>query len=148
MPARRGSLAVAILFWMVSALAAQDSLAMWTRLTDQQLLDGSDVIVTGTLLGQTRVKSGTTDLTLGVVSVEQTFKGSATGVVLIALPGPDKPVSSTDITYKAGQSGLWFLRLRGADERGIYVADHPQRFVARQLAQPQIDWLRKSAPTR
>jgi hypothetical protein len=148
MPTRRGSLPVAILFWRLAAFAAESALAMWTRLTDQQLLDGSDVIVTGTLIGQSRVKVGAADLTLGVVSVEQTFKGSVAGVVLIMLPGPDRPVSSSDIRFKVGQSGLWFLRLRGADERGIYVADHPQRFVAREHAQPQIDWLRKSASAR
>ena len=131
------------------ALAGGNALAMWAApLTDQELIDASEVIVTGTLIGQSRVKTGATDLTLGVVSVEQVFKGGAGRVVLIALPGPERPISSSDITYKIGQSGLWFLRIRGADERGIYVADHPQRFVASDGAQRQIERLRKQIPAR
>ncbi len=52
-------------------------------------------------------------------------------------------MSSTDITYKIGQKGLWFLRLLAPKSAAIYAADHPQRFVPFANAGPSIEAVRK-----
>jgi hypothetical protein len=118
---------------------------MWERMSDAQLIERSDLVVTGTLIGHSAVRTSAEDLLLGVVQIDKVYKGAAETVALIVLPRPDRPISSSDVRFQIGQSGLWFLRLRKADERGIYLADHPQRFTASAQATTQIEALNKAA---
>jgi len=74
-------------------------------------------------------------LWVGTIRVESVLKGpAALGVALLALPSPAGPRSSTDLGYREGQRGLWFLRVRHPEGSGLYLADHPQLFVPQSKA--------------
>ena len=129
---------------------ATDAAAMWAPLTDAELTDQSDLIVVGELIGQTQVRLAPDQprLAFGILRVDEALKGDrARRMVLLALPSPDAPRSSTDITHRPGEKGLWYLKGR-AQAEGIYLADHPQRFVPANQATPRIDSLRKSLKNR
>lgn len=67
------------------------------------------------------------------------LKGDAgISVALLVLPSPDALRSSTDLVYRKGQNGLWFLRVRDQKDAGLYLADYPRRFVPLQQ-KVQID---------
>lgn len=117
---------------------------MWARLTDSELVQQSDAIVIGEIIGQTEVLAAPAiKLTLAVIRVDEVLKGDkhSIAVLLLELPSGESR-SSSDITYRRGQSGVWFLRLRSKSERGIYRADHPQRFQTIDEAAPLIKMLR------
>jgi hypothetical protein len=120
---------------------------MYARLSDQELFDRSDLIVKGVLIGETRIRSGSVDLVVGVIQIQETLKGSNARVALLAFPAPGQPVSSSDLRYPVGASGLWYLRLRGESELGIYLADHPQRYVPAAEAQEALKALRQRRDT-
>ena len=103
---------------------------MWASLSDEELVRTSELIVLGEWQGQTTLStSGLGTLNLGVIAVTETLKGLPnTRVVFVALPAASAPRSSSDIHFKQGDRGLWLLRLR-PESTGIYLADHPQRFV-------------------
>jgi hypothetical protein len=128
---------------LAAALPTGSSMAMWARLSDAELFDRSDLIVTGTLIGQTRVRIGTADLTVGVIDVKETFKGEPAEIAVLVLPTRGQPVSSDALPRATGDSGLWYLRLRTPTENGLYVADHPQRFVPAAEAEQAIKDLRR-----
>lgn len=119
---------LSVLLVLTGLLPALDTSAMWARLSDEELIEASSVVVKAEMTGITTVRFAGTgkNLRLGVLQVEKTYKGSRQTVRLLALP-PEAPVSSTDIVYVPGQSGIWFLRESNTDT-GIYMADNPQRF--------------------
>jgi len=129
--------------YIAVATLASEAMAMWASLSDQQLVQRSELIVVGTLIGFGRLQSGSLDLSIGVIQVDEVLKGQDSPIAFVALPTPEAPTSSTDISYKVGQVGLWYLRRRAASEQGIYLADHPQRFVPADQAQRAIAELRK-----
>ena len=110
--------------------------AIWAGMTERQLIDSSALIVTGTLTEKTRITlANGAVLHLGVIRVAESHKGDAgPGAVLIALPAPRRIAVSTDIRYRIGQRGLWLLRPHGGAVGGIYLADHPQRFMPLERA--------------
>ena len=119
---------------------------MWEGMTDSALCAQSSVIVEAEYIGHTQVKdaSAAKNLWLGVLKVESVLKGdSLQSVLLLAVPSPKAPGSSSDIVFTKGQKGLWFLRARSADDVGIYVVDHPQRFVASAQVPDRIEAIRK-----
>jgi hypothetical protein len=116
---------------------------MWARLSEQELRERSALIVTGALIGKTRVRIGSADLTLGVIEVQETLQGESAIVALLVLPSAGQPVASDTVQHAVGADGLWYLRLRIAAEPGLYVADHPQRFVPMAEAGPAIAALRR-----
>ena len=75
--------------------------------------------------------------------MQETLKGEPTEVALLVLPSQGQPVASDAIARAAGSSGLWYLRLRSPSEAGLYLADHPQRFVPAAEAEQAIKDLRK-----
>jgi len=118
--------------------------AMWARLTDSELMQQSQSVVIGELIGQTELVLGrpATKLTLAVIRVNEVLKGDRHAtVMLLELPSSELR-SSSDITYRPGQSGAWFLRLSSKAEHGIYLADHPQRFQTLDQAESLIKVLR------
>jgi hypothetical protein len=125
------------------SLPVDESAAMWARMSEQELRERSDLIVTGVLIGKTRVRIGSADLTLGVIEVRETLQGEPATVALLVLPSPGQPVASDTVQHAIGADGLWYLRLRIAAEPGLYVADHPQRFVPMTEAGPAIAALRR-----
>lgn len=122
-------------------IAVNSASAMWVKLSDAELVAQSDLIVTGTFKG----RSEAAGQDLGAIEIRSTLKGAAGGeVAYIVIPAVGKPVSSSDMLFRPGQEGLWFLRLRNLSKPGIYLADHPQRFVPANQAGPAIESVRKS----
>lgn len=125
--------------------------ASWARMTDAELIAQSDVIVVGELVGETRVKlqSERETLRLGVISVQEVLKGDPNqNIVLLVLPSQEGLRLSAEILYHKGQRGLWFLRLRSAKEVGLYVADHPQRFLSPTSEAQRIEAFRDALGKR
>jgi len=103
--------------------------AAWAGMTDQELINQSEVIVKATFIGSTIVKfpESPKPSLLGILKVEHVYKGKSLDVVLLSLPLRPHNVSvSTDILHTVGQNGIWLLKLSEGSE-GIYLADHPQR---------------------
>lgn len=120
--------------------------AMWAKMSEAELVATSPLIVVGTLEEITRLpRAGDgAGRTVGVIRIERVLKGdSGARVARIALPDPDGPAMSTDLHYRAGQTGLWFLRVVGDAGGGpLFAADHPQRFVPADRAAAMIETLR------
>jgi hypothetical protein len=106
--------------------------AMWVKLSEAELVDQSDLIVSAELIGETHLQLSPDQpkLTVGVLRVGEVLKGDPSQTVaLLALPSPEAPRSSADILYRRGQRGLWLLRRQSPKSQGIYLANHPQRFI-------------------
>ncbi len=116
--------------------------AMFAPLSDRELIDASTLVVQAEFLGQTEVQFGAAgaSMSVGVLMVQEALKGGLQGrIVLLALPSSAKPMSSSDILYRTGQTGLWFLHLPPNATKGIYLADHPQRFISSVSGRAKID---------
>lgn len=132
------------IFCCLLLLVCLDAAAMWVRMSESELLERSELVVSGTLIGQSAVRTASENMVLAVIKIDTVYKGAAgQSVALLVLPATDRPISSSDLQYRVGQSGLWFLRQRNADERGLFLADHPQRFTPAAKAAAQIDALEK-----
>ena len=105
---------------------------MWTGTSDDELVKSSALIVEATYAGQSAfspVAGASSRLTLGVLRVHKVLQGDpATELVFLRVPAIGLLRKSDDIVYTSGQHGLWFLRADDAYP-GLYLADHPQRFV-------------------
>lgn len=118
--------------------------ATWASLSETQLLARSELVVIGELIGHSEVvlSEGASALNLGVIRVDEVLKGpEGMSIAYLALPRAKGPAVSTDIHYRTGQQGLWYLRARGSGQ-GVYLADHPQRFVPATAASDRIRALR------
>ena len=112
-------------------LPPASAFAMWEKLSDADLVAKSEVIVRGEVVGLTRLEApGQGPLALAGVKVQETFKGPERSLVLVVEPLPEGPISSSDISHAVGTNGLWFLRARPVGPGGVFLADHPQRFVS------------------
>ena len=107
--------------------------AMWARMSDAELIEKSQLIVVGEWIGQSPLRLGQEGaaMELAVIAVSEVLRGpQSSSVAFVAVPGSEQPVSSSDLRFKRGDSGVWFLRLRRSGEpNGPYVVDHPQRFL-------------------
>jgi hypothetical protein len=107
---------------------------MFARLSDEQLVSRSDLIVVGEWLGQSAVGAAALGdsaarLDLGAVAIAEVLKGpAAQTIALVATPAADAARSGSDLAYKRGARGLWLLRAKPGAPAGIYLADHQQRF--------------------
>ncbi len=119
---------------------------MWAQMSDEELVASSELIVLGEWLGQTQValegsKSGEG---VGVVAVTEVLKGSREpGFALVQRPTTGSLRSSSELNFERGQKGLWLLRAKGGATQGIYLADHPQRFVSANADPARITALRR-----
>ena len=116
---------------VVLAVTSMEAHGMFARYTETQLIESSSLIVVGTLIGRTtlQLSADAGQLNVGVIAIEDRLKGDQDeSIALILLPSEGPTLVSDSITYEVGQQGLWFLRSRDPDARGLYVADHPQRF--------------------
>lgn len=109
---------------------------MFARLTDEQLIGQSDLIVLGEWAGQSQVGAAALGepvlkMDLGVIAITEVLKGPVGQVlVLVATPSTSGPRSGSDLSHKRGEHGLWLLRIKPGAPSGIYLADHPQRYEA------------------
>lgn len=142
---RRALLGVVVL----GLLPPLPGLAMWSAMSDAELVQASPLVVVGTWVGQAALTmpGATAALQVGVVAVSETLKGAAAAanptVVFVAVPSPSGLRVSTDIHYRKGDTGLWLLRPHPGATAGLYLADNPQRFVPAATGAAHIDTLRK-----
>lgn len=117
---------------------------MWASLSDDELIRGSDLIVMGEWQGQTALSAPSVpEISIGVIAISEVWKGAgAPAFALVALPSGNMPRSSSDRVFRRGDRGLWLLRLR-PDGQGLYLADHPQRFVPSAGGEQRIRQLRQ-----
>ena len=101
------------------AMAALAS-ASWAQMSDEELVERSEVIVLATLAESDIPGS------FGSLQVRDVLKGDVSGRLILS--GRPKLASSDTLSYRAGQSGLWFLRAAPDGHASMYLADHPQRF--------------------
>ena len=111
-------------------LSPPNTMAMWVKLSDLELVERSDIIIIGEIVQQKQVVIETSQITVGVVRIDAVLKGSKNQTeVLLKFQGAGAVTKSDDIHYRKGQKGLWFLRKQCVGGLDIYLADHPQRFV-------------------
>lgn len=131
---------------VVAVLLPVQGAAMFARMSDEELIRRSDLIVIGEWVGQSSVQVADTSapLELGAVAIAEVLKGApAQSLVLVATAAADAPRTGDDITYRRGDRGVWLLRLRPGGGKGIYLADHPQRFVPEAGGAARIEGLRR-----
>lgn len=105
--------------------------AMWQGMTDAELQQQSTLVIDGEWVGDAAWPARADGARLGVIAIKTVLHGSADGSLAFVLrPPSSRPVSSTDLNFRRGDRGLWFLkRAPAADAAGVYVVDHPQRFL-------------------
>ena len=106
---------------------------MWAQMSDEELLNRSDLIAMGEWVGQSAVviPANAGRFELGAIAITVVLKGaSGQSLALVQTVAADAPRSSSDLVHLRGQRGLWLLRLLPGGASGIYLADHPQRFVS------------------
>ena len=123
-----------VFFLLACAIAwAGQVQAMWARMSDAELIQKSQWIVVGEWVGQAplRLGQGGAASDLGVIALTEVLRGpQGPTLAFVAVPGAAQPISSSDLRYRRGDHGVWFLRLRQpGDVSGPYLADHPQRFL-------------------
>lgn len=119
---------------------------MWAQLTDDDLIRTSDLIVLGEWAGQasTLHRGQPVGGDIGVVTVTEVLKGlPGTAIALVAVASARGPRSSSDITFKRGDRGLWLLRRHAGGPIDLFAADHPQRFVSSASGEARIATLRR-----
>ncbi len=130
---------------MLAVLMPTQGVAMFAQMSDEELVRRSDLVVVGEWIGQSRVQlaAGGGPLELGAVTITEVLKGvPGQTLALVATVAGDAPRSSSDMAYRRGDRGLWLLRLRQGST-GIYLADHPQRFIPDAGGAARIEALRK-----
>lgn len=146
-PRRRGTALAVALGFVLTLVGSVD--ASFRRLAPDELRERSELIVTGQLIGITQLKLPGPEKhwRLGVLRIDQTFKGAETKTALIVLPQEKTGVVSSDrVDYAVGAGGLWYLRRYADDSRGLFLADHPQRLLSDDdpdRLQRRIDTLRE-----
>lgn len=113
----------------VGGLFAGEVGAMWARMSLEQLVQQSDLVVVGELVAVNPEPGGRFDI--GRIRVDEVIMGQK-GVAEVALAVPARAGglrSSEEISYNPGRRGLWFLRRQSGTgaQSGVYLADHPQR---------------------
>ncbi len=101
---------------------------MWAKMSLEDLIRSSDLVVLGTLETLGPQRHGRFEI--GKIRIEEVLVGrkDLTEAALL-VPASDRDIrSSTDLTHREGQRGLWFLRLQPGSEDMFYLADHPQRW--------------------
>jgi hypothetical protein len=117
--------------------------AIWEQMSLEQLVDRSDLIVVGEIVAGDGNSSGPYEL--GTIKVSEVLAGASSkglSAVLLAMRQRGGLVASDSIVYRAGQSGIWFLRK--APGEGYYLADHPQR----RMPESMLEQVRKTISTR
>ena len=124
---------ITALFSFAACMFMEEAFGMWAQLSDVDLVEQSDIIVSATLVRTERqaMPGSAMSREIGVLDIREVLKGPGNlSVAHLALPSGDAPRSSSDIRYSIGQKGLWFLRpLPSAGGRSLYRADHPQSFL-------------------
>ena len=118
---------------------------MWLKMSDAELLQRSDLIVLGTWQGPVTAPAtaGAAAHRVGAVSVSEVLKGPAATRALVVIAAADAPRSSSELSYRVGEHGLWLLRKQPGGTAELYLADHPQRFVPAVTESARLESLRE-----
>ncbi len=120
--------------------------AMWTRLSNEELIDGSQVIVGATLQAGKDNLLELEGILVGTLRISRVYRGQVDGGwIYLKLPSKGEPISSNDLFYRDGQTGIWFLKEIESGS-GIFYLDHPQRLWPLQR-EPLLLELLKQADT-
>ena len=129
-----GFLATLAVLFCSSNLAAK----VWTPMTNDQLLQKSELIVVGKVVWVENGKVSTTSKDKASILVQEVWKGNkSTMMAPLAFPGRNKGYltwsgsfqstrTSDDIFFDIDQEGIWFLKYDSKTES--YIIDHPARF--------------------
>lgn len=129
---------VAVFFCMAVlsvAVYAGISDASWAGMTMDELVDGSDIVIVGEVVDVRPAPAAEgAGIDIGTLSVKELLSGGLAGAdVKVLFPSERARVkTSVDISYKVGQSGVWFLRKKPVAKgqaATFYLADHPQRLM-------------------
>lgn len=103
---------------------------MFARMTTQDLIETSEIVVIGRLEPPVRVQIATQTLRVNPITVLEAFKPGVAppDPVFLWQPLDQAARSGADIVRPVGSQGLWFLR-RINNAIPFLSADHPQRFV-------------------
>jgi len=120
---------VVVLFGFAPGLVT----AMFAKMSDEELIRRSDLIVIGEWLGQSslRIGSDSAPMEIGAIAISEVLKGSpGRTLALLAITPAGAPRLGDAISYRRGDKGMWLLRHQPeAGTKGLYLADHPQRFI-------------------
>jgi len=126
---------------LLTLIGVNNSHAMWINSDEVNLINSSSLIVVATYTGQATFSMSSNDtspVTFGVLVISKIIKGNlSTKLAFIRVPNPGQIRKSDDLIYENGQTGLWFLRTDVAYP-GIYLVDHPQRFVPKEQQKQKI----------
>ncbi len=116
--------------------------AMWAKMSDEELVTRSDVILVGTITTLGPHMEPRFDV--ATIQVEQVLMGNKDlSEVFLLVPARDRNIkSSTDLLYAKGQRGLWFLQQQPGTRGEFYLADHPQRLQPTEQAERVKEFLR------
>lgn len=117
---------VVVLFGFAPGLVT----AMFAKMSDEELIRRSDLIVIGEWVGQSSLQIGSDSapMEIGAIAISEVLKGSpGQTLALLAITPAGAPRSGDAISYRRGDKGMWLLRHHGT--KGLYLADHPQRFI-------------------
>lgn len=134
----------------LGALSQQPVLAMWAKLSDEDLIHRSALIVLGEWVGESSLSTnqGGPEIRVGAIAVQQVLRDSTSSpstrsLALLNLGPAGVPLASDSLTFLRGNRGLWLLRVDTHDPRGLFRCDHPQRFVSSDKDPSTLDRLRR-----
>jgi len=100
-------------------------------MTECELINQSILIVQAEFIGTTELHLSDNNMVInpGVLRITERYKGDNTpNVILVDQPKVSGLVSSSDLFFKQGQTGIWFLTKGVHSASDIYYANNPQRF--------------------
>jgi len=99
-------------------------------MTEAELQQQSALILEGEWTGQAPWPGRSDGAQRGTIAVSRQLSGSLEGAVVQVLrPPAGRPVSSSDLEFRRGDRGLWFLKAAPGEAKGVFIVDHPQRFL-------------------
>jgi len=125
-------------------LITVSSYGMWARMPDTQLISASSLIVKATYIGASTIIIDNKKYYIGVLKIEDTFKGDKQDVVFIRVSPliKNKAQVSDGLDFKIGQKGIWFLE-NMLDQENIYAINRPDRFIPEQQFKERLPSLLK-----
>ena len=121
-------------YWSIascSLLALPNVWAMFARLSETELVNTADIIISGRYMGEEGIcfPGSDREVRVGVIVVDQVYRGE-TQRSRLYFPLPPAGLSRSDaIALAVGRQGIWFLVSVEAAEN-LYWFNHPQRLLS------------------
>jgi hypothetical protein len=109
--------------------------ASWEKISDEDLITQSDLVVVGKITAIKEGGSDEKDVSIATVTISDVIKG-AKDIKEVKLAFPSKKrqmMASTDIFFDLNQEGVWLLRKD--EKQDYYLADYPDRFQPKENAE-------------